>query len=140
MIDYSDLIGVPFANRGRDIRTGLDCYGLVQEVFRRYGHNIPEYVADFDDREKVDALIRQKSAIQSNWRRIEKGEELPVPCLMAIRFGVPKGFINHTGCYIGDGQFIHIRANIGVCVDRINSPAWRHLIEGFYAFVGDGHG
>lgn len=136
MIQYRDLIGVPFKNRGRDM-DGFDCYGLVQEMYRRYGISIPNYTADFDDLEKVNELITSKTAISSNWRRIEPDEELPVPCLLAIRFGTPSGIVNHTGCYIGNGRFIHIRANIGVCVDRIDSPAWRHVIEGFFEYVGD---
>ena len=55
---------------------------------------------------------------------------------MAIRFGVPKGVVNHTGVYVGNGKFIHIRENVGVCVDRVNSPAWKKQIEGFYEYIG----
>ena len=40
---FDDLIGTPFANNGRNIKTGVDCYGLCMEVFRRYGIRIPEY-------------------------------------------------------------------------------------------------
>ena len=138
MNDYSDLIGVSFRNRGRDVKTGLDCYGLVMEIYRRHGIEIPEYTADFDDVKKVSALITEKTAIKTNWRRVEG--ELPVPCLLAIRFGVPKGIVNHTGCYIGNGRFIHIRSNIGVCVESMNSPAWAHVIEGCYEYVGDANG
>lgn len=138
MVEYGDLIGVPFRNRGRNVKTGLDCYGLVMEIYRRQGINIPEYTADFDNLEKVNALITEGVAIKSNWRRVEG--ELPVPCLVAIRFGVPKGMVNHTGCYIGNGRFIHIRQNIGVCVDSINSPAWKHVIEGCFEYIGDRNG
>lgn len=136
MVNYTDLIGTPFANRGRDISKGVDCYGLVMEIFKRCGHNIPEYTADYDNVEAVNELIAGKTAIKSNWKRLD-AEHLVVPCLMAIRFGVPKGVVNHTGVYIGNGKFIHIRENTGVCVDRINSPAWKRQIEGYYEFVGD---
>lgn len=134
-IKYYDLIGIPFKNRGRDIKQGLDCYGLVTEVYKRYGFDIPEYTADFDNVEKVNELITTKTAIKSNWERVDINS-MPVPCLLAIRFGVPKGVVNHTGVYIGDGKFIHIRENTGVCIDRISSPAWSRLIEGCYKFVG----
>lgn len=136
MIDYTDLIGVPFANRGRDVTTGVDCYGLVTEVYKRFGYNIPEYYADYNNVEAVNELITSKTAIKSNWQEVDKNN-LPIPCLMAIRFGVPKGVVNHTGVYIGNGKFIHIRENTGVCVDRINSPAWSRVIEGYYKYVGD---
>lgn len=139
MVNYTDLIGVPFKNRGRDVRTGLDCYGLVMEVFSRYGYKIPEYNADFNDLSAVNALITEKTEIKSHWRKVQ-GENIPVPCLMAIRFGCAPGIVNHTGAYIGNGKFIHIRENTGVCVDRINSPAWKHVIVGYYEYVGGKNG
>ena len=60
MIDVSDLIGVPFVNHGRDIHDGLDCYGLVMEVFRRYGKHIPEYNADWDDDKKISGIVHEQ--------------------------------------------------------------------------------
>ena len=135
MIQYDDLIGVPFKNHGRDVKTGLDCYGLVMEVYRRFGIELPEFDADYDDVEKISCIIDGERSKETVWKKCDK-ENLPVPCVLAIRFGVPKGVINHTGCYIGDGKFIHIRENIGVCVDRISSPAWRRVIEGCYEYEG----
>lgn len=139
MINYTDLIGLSFANRGRDITKGVDCYGLVIEVFRRYGYSIPEYFADYDDIKEVNKLITEKTKIVSHWKKVTNSN-IPVPSLIAIRFGVPAGVVNHTGVYIGNGKFIHIRENTGVCIDRIDSPAWRNMIVGFYEFVGGNNG
>ena len=135
MIRYDDLIGVPFKNHGRDVKTGLDCYGLVMEVYKRFGVSLPEFDAEYDDVEKISQIINKEKSDTSSWKKCDKGN-LPVPCILAIRFGVPKGVVNHTGCYIGDGKFIHIRENIGVCVDRISSPAWNRVIEGCYEYAG----
>ena len=129
MIDVSDLIGVPFVNHGRDIHDGLDCYGLVMEVFRRYGKHIPEYNADWDDDEKISGIVHEQTK-STTWRSCAM--PLPVPCVVALRYGTPPGVINHTGVYIGNGKFMHTRAKIGVCIERLESPAWHHLIEGFY--------
>lgn len=134
MIDYSDLIGVPFKNRGRDKNTGLDCYGLVMEVYKKIGIQLPEYYADWNNVEKINGIIQQEVGT-SLWRKVE-GSHIPIPCVTAIRFGVPKGVVNHTGVYVGNGKFIHIRENVGVCVDRVNSPAWKKQIEGFYEYIG----
>lgn len=135
MIDYSDLIGTPFKNEGRDPKTGLDCYGLVKEVYRRFGYDIPEYLAPFNDVPLITKLIKGNTC-KYPWKKVPEGKELPVPCLMAIRFGVPKPYVNHTGVYIGHGRFIHIRENIGVCVDQVASPAWKRMIDGFYEYMG----
>ncbi len=132
MISYFDLIGIPYANRGRDVAHGLDCYGLVKEVYKRYGYDIPEYSADYNDMERINELITGNTKGYP-WKKIN---EPKVPCLVAIRFGSPDGMVNHTGVYIGDDRFIHTRARIGVNIDRLSSPAWRRVIVGFYEYVG----
>ena len=132
--NYADLIGIPFANRGRNKETGLDCYGLVQEFYRKFGIEVPEYYADFDDGEKIQTLISSNTQGYP-WKRIS---EPSVPCLIAMRFG--SKFVNHTGVYIGAGKFLHTRSRIGVCVDRISNPIWRKVIVGFYKYVGDADG
>lgn len=133
MIDYEDLIGIPFVNNGRDHRTGFDCYGLVMEVYRRFGIELPEFTADWDDEDKINSIV-QREAGSSAWKRVE--QPLPVPCLVALRMGTPPGIVNHTGVYLGNGKFIHTRAKIGACISRIDSPAWRGVIEGFYVYRG----
>ena len=68
MIDYSDLIGVPFKNRGRDKNTGLDCYGLVMEVYKKIGIQLPEYYADWNNAEKINGIIQQEVGT-SLWKK-----------------------------------------------------------------------
>lgn len=135
MINYTDLIGTSFVNEGRDVKTGLDCYGLVMEVFHRFGIELPEYTANYDDAAKINAIIRRQK-MSPIWKKVEDGAEPPVPSIVCISFGVPKGIINHTGVYIGDGKMIHTRDKIGVCVDRVQSPAWNRLIDSYYTYVG----
>lgn len=134
MVNFNDLIGVPFVNRGRN-RFGYDCYGLVKEVYRRYGHEIPEYDLqyNYDDMCRVDELI-SGNVKNYPWKEISEPQ---VPCLIAMRFGSPVGVVNHTAVYIGGGRFIHCRERVGVCIDRISSPAWRRTIVGFYKYVGE---
>ena len=137
-MNYTDLIGVPFVNRGRDKNTGFDCYGLVKEVFRRYGYTIPEYDMQYN----YNDICRINELISGNvnnypWREIR---EPKAPCLIAMRFGSPEGVVNHTAVYIGEGRFIHARERIGVCIDRLSNPAWRRVIVGFYEYVGESYG
>ena len=132
-MNYTDLIGVPFQNRGRDAKHGMDCYGLVKEVYKRHGYDVPEYSADYNDIDKIDELITDNTNGYP-WKEITVPE---VPCLIAMRLGSPDGVVNHTAVYIGGGRFIHTRAKIGVNIDRISSPAWRRVIVGFYRYVGD---
>lgn len=139
MINYADLIGVPFIDKGRDIKQGLDCYGLCIEIFKRYGKNIPEYYkecTEYTDLKTTTNIYEKHKKENAIWESINV-EDITEPCLIAIRFGVPQGIVNHTGVYIGNGKFIHIRENTGVCIDRINSPAWKRMIVGCYKYIGD---
>lgn len=137
MLNYSDLIGAPFEQDGRGIDGKYDCYGLTKEVFKRYGYSIGEYWCCVEDKEKINAIFR--GAISNpKWREVDykHGEAIPVPALIALRFNSAPGVVNHTGVYIGEGRFIHIRERIGVCVDKLSSPAWKRQIVGIYEYVG----
>ena len=136
MFDYTDLIGVPFKSEGRDA-SGYDCYGLAMEVYRRHGIKIEEYWACAQDKETINRIYHG-AAVNGKWRKVDyqHGEEIPVPAMVALRFGVPAGVVNHTGVYIGDGKFIHTREKIGVCVDSIYSIAWKKQIVGIYEYIG----
>lgn len=125
----TDLIGIPFIDGGRTTK-GLDCWGLVLEVYKRYGIELKDY--------KIccEAASRIGNEIDLNrpyWKRVDG--EPPVPALVVIRFG--SEFCNHTGVYIGNQQFIHARNQTGVAIDRIDSINWRNRIEGFYVPRGD---
>lgn len=121
--NFTDLIGIPFKDRGRDLN-GLDCWGLAKIVFKRYGQDIPDYNICCEDITNIDKTIDKQ---RSYWKKIEK----PVaPCLVVMHLGTK--FCNHTGVYIGNGRFIHTRDKVGVNIDRIDSINWKNRIEGFY--------
>ncbi|MCX7779605.1 MAG: C40 family peptidase [Negativicutes bacterium] len=121
-----NLIGVPFVNGGRDL-TGMDCYGLAQWVFKKYGIDLPDYKISCEDATRIDCQIAEA---KPNWIEC-RWPNVPVPALVVMRFNSPI-FCNHTGVYIGGGRFIHTRERVGVNIDRIESPVWRRRIEGFY--------
>lgn len=123
-INLDDLIGLPFVDGGRDPAVGLDCWGLSTEVFRRYGIELPDYKISCEDASRIDSKVNEQRLF---WHRCEG--EIPIPALVVIRFTV---FCDHTGVYIGNGKFIHTRKEVGVNIDRVDSPAWSKRIDGFY--------
>ncbi|MDR1977214.1 MAG: C40 family peptidase [Synergistaceae bacterium] len=135
LTDLTGLIGKPFIDGGRG-PDGYDCWGLVCEVFRRGGIELRDY-RDFNlscyDSEGFCGLFEKESL---RWTRHEP-PDIPVPAVVTIRFNHPI-FVNHVGVYVGGGKFLHTREKTGVCIERLDSPCWRHKIEGFYTPEG-GH-
>ena len=125
-IDLSDLLGVPFVDGGRDKQIGFDCWGLVLEVYRRFGIKLNDYKIGCMEASEINNEIDCNRAY---WNKLDRSE-IKAPCLVVIKFN--SHYCNHTGVYIGGGRFIHTRTKIGVNIDRIDSPAWRLNIEGFY--------
>ena len=119
---YEDLIGVPFIDGGRD-KSGMDCWGLAREMFRRQGIDIPDY--------HVSAVSAVSVASQMGVD-VEYWQKLAQPvlgCLVLIRLS-PDVWANHVGIYIGDGKFIHAYSATGVSIGRLRR--WRSRIVGFY--------
>lgn len=121
---YEDLLGVPFRNRGRDPKIGLDCYGLAIEVFRRHGIQLPEFWIHCMDFSAIGKTIEEQRAV---WIRV--GIEL-VPSIAVVRFN--SNYYNHVLVNIGHGRFIHTRRNVGVQIERLDDLYWRDRYDGFY--------
>jgi cell wall-associated NlpC family hydrolase len=120
----NDLIGIPFKDGGRDL-AGMDCWGLACEIFRRYGTDLPDYRIPACDKAGIFAEYQN---VKTNY--VEVSGNLPIPCLVFMRFNSAWG--NHVGVYVGAGKFIHARAKSKSCIERLDSPAWRSNIIGFY--------
>lgn len=135
MSKYIDLIGAPFKNNGRG-SDGYDCYGLAKEIYRRYGVELPEYTSGYKDIRRINAIVNG-AKLKPIWVEC-KPDNLPVPCIVVLRFNCTPGMSNHIGVYIGNGYFIHTREKIGACKERINSPMWAKQIVGFYQYTGGG--
>ena len=126
MFDYKDLIGIPFVDRGRDPKVGLDCFGLAKEVFRWHGIDLPEFWIACEDASQINRTVGEEKK-SGRWARLEKPE---VPCLIVLRFNAYKW--NHVGVYIGSGRMIHTARKTGGRIERLDHPYWRQRIEGYY--------
>lgn len=129
MIELNDLIGKPFGDRGRG-PDYYDCYGLVMEVYRRFGKRIPDYSISAEACAEITNEVQKAKKETDLW---EKLDDLKVPCIVLLRAHV--FFTQHFGVVISRNQFMHIM-NYGVCVDRLDSSLWRRKIEGFYEYIG----
>ena len=81
------LIGSPYAWGGEEPSTGFDCSGFVYYVYNMFGITLNRVAAD-------QAL----NGIPVNASEIRAGD---VICFYS------NGGINHSGIYVGNGQFVH---------------------------------
>lgn len=83
-------LGVPYVWGGNSLKSGVDCSGLVQQVYAQYGIQLPRVTYD----------------------QINVGYNVPVNKLYAgdlVFFDTDrsKGGPDHVGIYLGGGKFIH---------------------------------
>lgn len=112
MIDVADLIGVPFVEFGRDIKNGLDCYGLAIEVERRLGKTLKDVALEKFDRAKVERTAPTLNVKKLRLDEISEGVILEFYGLQDKRL--------HVAVALDKSTFIHATENQGV---RISSFA-----------------
>lgn len=125
----NDLIGKPFASEPEHSYGphSYSCYGLLCEVYRRYGINLPKTnISVTACREVSNKEIEEHAA--KYWREIS---ELETPCAILIKSTNPD-FANHIGVYIGNGKMLHITINTNVCIDKVKN--WKNRIIAYYQY------
>lgn len=94
---------------GGNTRNGIDCSGLVVEVFRSVmGIKLPRTSAE-----------QQKYCKNINKSELHPGD------LLFFATGKKKKSVTHVGIYIGDGRMIHASSSRGVIVSVINEAYYR---------------
>ena len=113
--DISDLIGIPYKERGRD-KNGYDCYGLCIEVMRRMGYTLNDVEYDshylsLSDTHKATLNVHPIDNINEGAIiEIQSGDEL------------------HIGVAINENEMIHATYTQGVRI----SPCRAYNIRGIY--------
>lgn len=129
MCDFDDLIGKPFADGGRG-PDAFDCFGLHLEIRRRLGLPCPDYHISALAAARVAALIEAEAASTWRWQPVP-----PEPYALMVMKNGPV-YKAHVATYMGDGRFLHITRRMPAAYGRINDPAWRRRIVGYYRYVG----
>lgn len=122
---WRDLIGKPFAHRGRG-PDSYDCFGLLLEVYRRRGIIIL-------DSSYGDTLTQRSTEIVRrlvSWRR----STIYPGVALLFREG---GVAGHVGVAIDDDRFIHASERTGQVVVGFLSRGWLEPLIGSYVFTQD---
>lgn len=120
--NYIDLLGLPFV-RGARGPEGYDCYGLVKEMYRRAGQDLPDFTAP-------GTLENVADVIEDQTHRWKKVAPRTIGSLVTIRV---EGLLAHVGYVIERDRFIHAVDPIGVTTERITNGSFN--IIGYYDYV-----
>ena len=126
LLNYVDLIGVPYIKGGRDPSKGLDCYGLCIEIYRRLGKILPE----FHSSEENDII---HTTILSAKQLFERFED-PVSYSL-VPFIIRPPFVTHIGVVLENkDSFIHILRKKCCVIERLSDPFWNKRMQGFFTY------
>lgn len=106
-------IGVPYRFGGSNPKSGFDCSGLVNHVYR----------------ETLGlALPRTSRQLASVGAPVAASDLRPGDLVF---FNTRGSANSHVGIYLGDGRFVHApRARTLVRIDRLDDPGYARLFEG----------
>jgi cell wall-associated NlpC family hydrolase len=106
------FLGLPYTWGGTSA-LGYDCSGFTQMLCRRGG-----------------AIIPRDAGPQANWRGMTKVERGALQPGDLLYFGKSASEIEHTGFYLGGGQFIHATTNTHpvIQISRLDDDPWTTLL------------
>lgn len=129
-IDITGLIGIPFKSRGRSIKTGFDCWGLVIEVFKRINITIPDFYIDAYDSIEID---KTRKIFESNWQKVYKPDTGIVVGLNLDRNN--PDITQHFGVCLDNRKFIQVVEGSGVITTRFDHAFFKNIIAGYYKWI-----
>ena len=88
-------------------RSGVDCSGFVQQVYRDVFHQ---------------AIPRTTALQVRSGRPVGRGRLVPGDLV----FFKPPDKVRHVGIYLGAGQFAHASASRGVIISNLSEAYWQH--------------
>lgn len=121
-------IGLPYANVGRDKAIGIDCWGLVQLVYKdERGINLPAHITDYIhsyNSEQTSKVIYAEEA--ANWHKVA------APAVFDVVVFTLGGKPSHIGLIVDTTTFIHNLEGRNVSIGKLDSFIWKKRIDAFY--------
>jgi cell wall-associated NlpC family hydrolase len=114
--DYVDLLGLPFERGGRG-PDSYDCYGILKEMYRRSGVELPDFQTPGDAQSMADVIADESR----RWRKV------PVGTIGACHTFRVEGVGSHVGFCVEPDRFLHAIEPIGVTTDRLSNPLLKPL-------------
>jgi len=127
MVNVNHLVGTKFVSGGRDVRKGLDCWGLVMEVFKAHNRTLPDFTVDAFAFSAINALAGEEVGSRK-WEQVHNPRDWNEPLVVLMR--MHPNLITHVGAYIGDNKIIHTMKDTNAVVSKVTALETR--IVGYY--------
>lgn len=126
---WNKYVGVQFLAKGRELATGVDCWGLARKVYEQeFGINLPSFSDEYDAGRPMmiaEAIAKYKEG----W----KLADIPKSGDMVL-FRV-EGAESHVGVVTRPGFFLHVRENQTATVERLDSAIWKNRVVGIFQYI-----
>ena len=136
-MDEKDILdkylGKPYKHQGRNM-SGLDCYGLVINVYEDLGYQL----LDIDEDYSEDWNWKGKNYFIENYYK--QWEKVPHPNLFdVVLFHNAKGIARHGGVVLSGYRFLHC-CKQGVVVGDYRERRWAKNLTGFFRLKARDYG
>lgn len=119
MIDFNKYIGVPFLEHGRDLKTGVDCFGLCKAILKEeFGRDLPEWIPGV-------GIVKY----DEQWKDFRP---VSVPEVGSIGVFSFAGVQAHVGLYIGEERIIHVMPGETAVAEKIEGKRLKGRLNGWY--------
>ena len=132
VLTYADLVGVPFVEGGR-ARSGMDCWGVVLELYRRAGIALKDPFTA----QSPEAIKRQQGQSVTQWiaQEFDQWDTVTAPDIgHVVAFRDVDGAAVHVGVVVEPGKFLHALRRTGVVIGKLDREPWDTSLIGAYAY------
>lgn len=127
---FDAYIGIPWVERGRDLRTGVDCWGLFMAVYRdQLGIDLPSFDGSaYPSAADIQSMRNLAMGGDGPWLSVPAGEERAFDGVLLYDHGVPR----HVGLVTRPGYCLHVQPGESSIVERYRSIVLSRRISGFF--------
>jgi cell wall-associated NlpC family hydrolase len=123
------FVGIAYLPHGRELATGLDCWGLLRLALHdRWGIDLPSYDDYGDPTQPAQVGPYLTTCIEGCWLPVPAGTELAGDVAL-LRIGEHP---THVGLVVAPGQMLHVFDRAASCVERYDGPKWGNRLVAFY--------
>lgn len=122
LLDYfNSLVGINYKIDGRDLDSGVDCYGLVYVVYTEV-FNIEMPLLNTGYHKSINQVASIK---RDEWVAVT---EPMVGDVILFRNGGER----HVGLWLGNNKMIHSSNNTNVCIENYERARWKNKKIGIF--------